>query len=330
MPVLGAEREEGQQSTSAEHSDQTAAPSSISGRDHMWNFVQQMTALLPAVIVPNQNLREACPVDRGNSSSDKEGSVTLAGLAALLEEQAREKVGSNEHKTMSEATLLSIGKRFAYLEELSNREKDKLHKKKTNSNNEESSSIVLGSAGSASPEVAAQTRHAAPAGSRRTEDGPPQGFVSVSELIPLFESLRRLHDEVDGMVQNLESRITSKVGHQLLKPSVNCEVDGDASFSGTRSDRDSHSSLPLNRENPFLANAAHAQPLRPSASGHHSAGSSQMGGQGDSDANTQLQLLKRKLRNQKIRMRAQARKRAAKAEQTKKERGANKGAPANP
>ena len=321
MPVLGAEREEGQQSTSAEHSDQTAAPSSISGRDHMWNFVQQMTALLPAVIVPNQNLREACPVDRGNSSSDKEGSVTLAGLAALLEEQAREKVGSNEHKTMSEATFLSIGKRFAYLEELSNREKDKLHKKKTNSNNEESSSIVLGSAGSASPEVAAQTRHAAPAGSRRMEDGPSQGFIPVSELTPLFASLQCLHDEVDGIVHYLESQITSKVGHQGLRPSTNCEVDGDASNSGTRSDKGLQSSLPPNWEALFQPNAAHAQPPRPSAFGHHSVGSSPIGVQVDNDANTQLQLLKRKLRNQKIRMRAQARKRAAKAEQAKKEMG---------
>ena len=321
MPVLGAEREEGQQSTSAEHSDQTAAPSSISGRDHMWNFVHQMTALLPAVIVPNQNLREACPVDRGNSSSDKEGSVTLASLAALLEEQAREKVGSNEHKTMSEATLLSIGKRFAYLEELSNREKDKLHKKKTNSNNEESSSNVLGSAGSASPEVAAQTRHAAPAGSRRMEDGPSQGFIPVSELTPLFASLQCLHDEVDGIVHYLESQITSKVGHQGLRPSANCEVDGDASNSGTRSDKGFQSSLPPNWEALFQPNAAHAQPPRPSAFGHHSVGSSLIGGQGDNDANTQLQLLKRKLRNQKIRMRAQARKRAAKAEQAKKEMG---------
>ena len=90
MPVLGTGMEEGQQSASAQHSGQTAAPSAVSGRDHMWNYVTQMSALHPGVIHPprewiDRNLRDALPVDGGNSGSDHEGSVTLASLAALLE-----------------------------------------------------------------------------------------------------------------------------------------------------------------------------------------------------------------------------------------------------
>ena len=67
--------EEGQQSASAQHSGQTAAPSTLSGRDHMWNYVTQMTALHPDVIHPqrewiDQNLRDASPVVRGSSGPE--------------------------------------------------------------------------------------------------------------------------------------------------------------------------------------------------------------------------------------------------------------------
>ena len=125
------------------------------------------------------------------------------------------------------------------------------------------------------------------------------------------------------MVHNLESCATSKVGYKGMRDSINRENDGDNSFSGTRSDRDYHSALHLHREKTFLANAAHAKALRSSASGHHSAGSSQMGGQGGSGAKTPAQLLKKKLRNSKNRKQATARKRAAKAEEAKKKGGAN-------
>ena len=191
-------------------------------------------------------------------------------------------------------------------------------------------SDVLGSAGSAVPEIAAKLRHAATNGSVPMDEGLPQGYVSVAELIPLFESIGRLHFEVDGMVHNLESCATSKVGYKGMRESINREVDGDNSFSGSRSDRDYHSSLQTHREKNYLANAAHAKALRSSASGHHSAGSSQIGAQGGSGSKTPAQLLKKKLRNSKNRKQATARKRAAKAEEAKKKAGANKGAPANP
>merc|ERR1712105_26376 len=105
----------------------------------MWNFVAQMTALLPEVIVPqrewpNQNLREACPVDQGNSGSDNEGSVTLAGLAALIESQAKERSSLKERAAKSEATLSSILDRNAKTVGLSEREKEKRHKMRAFSN----------------------------------------------------------------------------------------------------------------------------------------------------------------------------------------------------
>merc|ERR1711905_55408 len=311
-----------------------------------------MKTLHPGVLHPERdwienNLRDACLVDRGSSSTE-EGSVTLASLAALLEGQAAEIVSLKEHKAKSDATFSSFRQRNTLTElrlrqdGLSDREKEKSHRMmaysnimlKSHASNlfdiEASLSDVLGSAGSAVPEIAARLRHAAATGSEHMDEGLPQGFVSVAELIPLFESLGRLHSEVDGMVHNLESCATSKVGYKGMRDSINREIDGDNSFSGTRSDRDYHSALQTHREKNFLANAAHAKALRSSASGHHSAGSSQIGAQGGSGARTPAQLLKKKLRNSKNRKQATARKRAAKAEEAKKKGGADKGAPANP
>ena len=154
-------------------------------------------------------------------------------------------------------------------------------------------SDLLGLAGSAVPEIAAQLRHATTRGLEQMDEGLPQGFVSVADLIPLFQSISCLHFEVDGMVHNLESCATSRVGYKGMRDSINSEVDGDNSFSGSRSDRDYHSALRLHREKTYLANAAHAKALRSSASGQHSAGSSQMGAQGSSGARTPAQILKK-------------------------------------
>merc|ERR1712030_64647 len=285
-------------------SAQTAASSANSGRDHMWHYVCQMTALHPDVIHPqrewiDQNLRDVSPVARG-SSGPEDGGVTLASLAALLETQAAEIVSLKEHKAKSETAFSSFRQRNTLTEirlrqdGLSGRKKEKRHRMMAYSNImlkshasdlfdiEATLSDVLGSAGAAVPEIAARLRHAMATGSEHMDEGLPQGHVSVAELIPLFESLGRLHSEVDGMVHNLESCATSKGGYKGMRDSINRENDGDNSFSGTRSDRDYHSALHLHREKTFLANAAHAKALRSSASGHHSAGSSQMGGQGGS------------------------------------------------
>ena len=132
------------------------------------------------------------------------------------------------------------------------------------------------------------------------------------------------------MVHNLESCVTSKVGYKMMRDSINREVDGDNSFSGSRSDRDYHSALRLHREKNLLQTAAHAKALRASASGQQSGANSQMGAQGSGGARTPAQVLKKKLRNSKNRKQANARKRAAKAEEAKKKGGADKGAPANP
>ena len=319
----------------------------------MWNYVSQMTALHPGVHHPprewiENNLRDALPEDGGNSGSDNEGSVTLASLAALIESQAKKINGLEEHKAKSEQALSSIRARNTFTElrlrqdGLSDREKEKRHRMMAYSNVmlkshasdlfdiETSLADVLGSASSAVPAIAARIRQAAPVGSERMDEDLPQGHVSVADLIPLFESLGRLHDEVDGMVHNLESCSTSKVGYKGMRDAINREVDGDHSFSGSRSDRDYHASLQTHREKTYLANAAHAKALRATASGHHSAGSSQIGAQGGSGSKTPAQLLKKKLRNSKNRKQATARKRAAKAEDAKKKAGANKGAPANP
>ena len=131
------------------------------------------------------------------------------------------------------------------------------------------------------------------------------------------------------MVHNLESCATSKVGYKAMRDSINREVDGDSAFSGSRSDRDYHSSLQTFREKNWLQRQAHAKALRAPA-GQASGSNSQAGAQGGARAHTPAQQLKRKLRNAKSRKQANARKKAAKAEEAKKKAGAGKGAPADP
>merc|ERR1711905_54417 len=128
-----------------------------------------MKTLHPGVLHPERdwienNLRDACLVDRG-SSGTAEGSVTLASLAALLEGQAKEIVGLKEHKAKSDAAFSSFRQRNTFTElrlrqdGLSDREKEKRHQMMAYSNImlkshasdlfdiEASLSDVLGSAG---------------------------------------------------------------------------------------------------------------------------------------------------------------------------------------
>ena len=115
-----------------------------------------------------------------------------------------------------------------------------------------------------------------------------------------------------------------------MREAINREVDGDSAFSGSRSDRDYHSAMQTHREKNLLQRAAHAKALRALASGQPSGSNSQIGAQGGAGARTPVQILKKKLRNAKNRKQANARKRAAKAEEAKKTAGAGKGAPADP
>ncbi len=187
---------EGQQSARAEPSAQTAAPSANSGRDHMWHYVCQMSALHPEVIHPERdwidnNLRDAGPVARGGSGPE-EGGVTLASLKALIEGQAAEITSLKEHNAQSETAFSSFRQRNTLTElrlrqdGLSGREKEKRHRMmaysnimlKSHASNlfdiESTLSDVLGSAGSAVPEIAARLRHAAATESEHMDEGLPQ------------------------------------------------------------------------------------------------------------------------------------------------------------
>ena len=167
-----------QQSARAQPSAQTAAPSAPSGRDQMWHYVCQMSALHPEINHPQRewidsNLSDVTPVARGDSSPE-EGGVTLAGIKALLEAQNAEIASLKERSTQSETAVSSFRQRNTLSEvslrqdRLSMREKEKRHRLMAYSNImlkshaadlfdiESVISDVLGSAGSAVPEIAAQ------------------------------------------------------------------------------------------------------------------------------------------------------------------------------
>ena len=188
---------------------------------------------------------------------------------------------------------------------------------------------VLDSAGSICPDLTAQLRHTMTRESDQMDTGMSLGHVPVSALIPLYQLLGRLHFDVDTMVHNLESCCTSKVGYKAMRECINLEVDGNSAFSGSRSDRDYWSSLCLHREKNWLQMQAHTKALRAPV-GQASGSASQGGAQGGARARTPAQQAKRRLRNTKSRKQANARKKAAKAEEAKKKAGAGKGAPADP
>ena len=335
---------------SAEHSaSQPAGPSASSGSDEIWKYVCQMATLHPKINHPprewiDQHFSDAAPVVRDNSSPE-DGVLTLASVKALLE--ARD-ARLDERFTKSETAISGFRQRNTLNElsfrgdRLDKREKEKLHRLKAYSNLtlkshagdlfdiEQLTSDVLGSAGSAVPDLTAHLRHAATQQSEPMDTGPYMGYVPVQALVPLYQLLSCLQFDVDKMVHNLESCAKSKVGYKAMRESINREEDGDSAFSGSRSDRDYHAALQLHREKNWLQRQAHAKALRAPASGQASGSNSQASTQGGTSARTPAQLLKKKLRNAKNRKQANARKRAAKAEEAKKKAGAGKGAPADP
>ena len=133
------------------------------------------------------------------------------------------------------------------------------------------------------------------------------------------------------MVHNLESCATSKVGYRAMREQILREEDGDSAFSGSRSDREFHAAQQLHREKRWLQRQAQAKSLRGAASGPANATpNSGSNAQGGSGTRTPQQLLKNKLRNAKNRKLANARKKAAKAEDVRKKAASAKGAPTDP
>ena len=166
---------------SAEHSaSQPAGPSASSGSDEMWKYVCQMATLHPEFTHPprewiDQQFGDAAPVVRDNSSPE-DGVLTLASVKALFEaHDAR----LDERFTKSETAISGFRQRNTLNElsfrgdRLDKREKEKLHRLKAYSNLtlkshagdlfdiEQLTSDVLGSAGSAVPDLTAHLRHAA-------------------------------------------------------------------------------------------------------------------------------------------------------------------------
>ena len=88
----------------------------------MWHYVCQMSALHPEITHPerdwiDQNLSDATPVVRGDSSPE-EGGVTLAGIKALLEAQ---NASLNERFIQPEMAISAFKQRNT-LSELSTRQ----------------------------------------------------------------------------------------------------------------------------------------------------------------------------------------------------------------
>ena len=85
--------------------------------------------------------------------------------------------------------------------------------------------------------------------------------VSLGQIAPLFEMIGRLHWNVDNKVHIQQMAGTSKAGYVNTYQYIQRKKDGNASFSGSRTDREYWASERLDIEKEILKEKAHEKQL---------------------------------------------------------------------
>ena len=144
----------------------------------------------------------------------------------------------------------------------------------------------------------------------------PSQTVSLGQIAPLFEMIGRLHWNVDNKVHVQQMAGTSKAGYVNTYQYIQRKKDGNASFSGSRTDREYWASERLDIEKEILKEKAHEKQLAgiSSAASKKSNSRSSNSGPGTSESSGNPKTGKQK-HNAKQRKLYQKRKKAQKSKE---------------